>query len=202
LKYDSVMGVFGGEVKENDKGFTCNGKGVAIYGLRKPEEIPWGENGVEYVVESTGFFVKKDDAGAHMKGGVKRVVISAPASGDVKTMVVGVNEHEFNPAEHFVVSNASCTTNCLAPFAKVIHEKFGIECGLMTTTHAYTGDQKLVDAPHSDLRRARTAGVSMIPTKTGAASAIGLVMPEMKGRFDGLAVRVPTPNVSLVDAVM
>lgn len=202
LKYDSVMGVFGGEVAESEKGFTCNGKGVAIYGLREPDKIPWGEHGVEFVIESTGFFVKKDDAGLHMKGGAKRVVISAPATGDVKTMVMGVNEHEFNPAEHFVVSNASCTTNCLAPFAKVIHEKFGIECGLMTTTHAYTGDQRLVDAPHSDLRRARTAGVSMIPTKTGAAAAIGLVMPEMKGRFDGLAVRVPTPNVSLVDAVM
>jgi glyceraldehyde 3-phosphate dehydrogenase len=202
LKYDSVMGVFAAEVAETDKGFSCNGKEVAVYGTRVPAEIPWGSHGADFVVESTGFFVDKDSASGHIKGGAKRVIISAPAKGDVKTMVVGVNEHEYNPSEHTVVSNASCTTNCLAPFAKVIHDKFGIECGLMTTTHAYTGDQSLVDAPHSDMRRARAAAVSMIPTKTGAAAAIGLVMPDLKGRFDGLAIRVPTPNVSIVDAVM
>jgi len=202
LKYDSVMGVLSGETTETEKGFTRNGKEVAIYGSREPAQIPWGDTGVDFVIESTGFFVDLDSASGHLKGGAKRVVISAPASGDVKTMVMGVNEQEYDPAKHVVVSNASCTTNCLAPFAQVIHNKFGIECGLMTTVHSYTGDQRLLDAPHSDMRRARSAAVSMIPTKTGAAAAIGLVIPALKGRFDGLAIRVPTPNVSIVDAVM
>jgi glyceraldehyde 3-phosphate dehydrogenase len=158
--------------------------------------------GVEYVAECTGIFRDLESAQKHIDGGAKKVVISAPAKGNVKTFVMGVNEDEYDPTIHHIVSNASCTTNCLAPFAKVILDNFGIERGLMTTVHAYTGDQRLLDFPHSDLRRARAAALSMIPTKTGAAAAVSLVIPELKGKFDGLAVRVPTPNVSLVDAVM
>jgi glyceraldehyde 3-phosphate dehydrogenase len=202
LKYDSVMGRLDGETVETAKGFSRNGREVAIYGSREPAKIPWKDHGVDVVIESTGFFIDRESAGGHITGGAKRVVISAPAKGDVKTMVVGVNEDEYDPTKHFVVSNASCTTNCLAPFAKVLHEKFVILRGLMTTIHSYTGDQSLVDGPHSDLRRARGAAQSMIPTKTGAAAAIGLVLPDLLGRFDGLAIRVPTPNVSLVDAVV
>jgi len=158
--------------------------------------------GVEYVVEATGLFTDGEKARAHMDGGAKKVVISAPAKGNVKTIVMGVNEHEYDPSLHHIISNASCTTNCLAPFAKVIMDRFGIRKGLMTTIHSYTNDQRILDFPHSDLRRARAAALSMIPTKTGAAAAVSLVIPELKGKFDGLAVRVPTPNVSLVDAVM
>jgi glyceraldehyde 3-phosphate dehydrogenase len=153
-------------------------------------------------VESTGLFTDGEKASAHINGGAKKVVISAPAKGNVKTIVMGVNEHEYDPSEHHILSNASCTTNCLAPFAKIIMDRFGIRKGLMTTIHAYTNDQRILDFPHSDLRRARAAALSMIPTKTGAAAAVSLVIPELKGKFDGLAVRVPTPNVSLVDAVM
>nr|CRH07177.1 Glyceraldehyde-3-phosphate dehydrogenase (GAPDH) [Candidatus Magnetococcus massalia] len=202
LKYDSVMGTMEGEVVETEKGFSIDGKEVIVCVERDPAKLPWGEMGVDYVVESTGLFRKPETAGAHIKGGAKKVIISAPASGDISTFVMGVNEEDYDPAKDDIVSNASCTTNCLAPFAKVIQQEFGIVRGLMTTIHAYTNDQALLDMPHSDLRRARSAALSMIPTKTGAAAAIGLVMPELKGRFDGLAVRVPTPNVSIVDAVM
>ncbi|MEG3639431.1 type I glyceraldehyde-3-phosphate dehydrogenase [Magnetococcus sp. PR-3] len=202
LKYDSVMGVLNADVEANDKGVVVDGQEIAVFEERDPGNLPWGELNVDYVVESTGLFRKRETAGAHIKGGAKKVIISAPAGGDIPTFVMGVNEGDYNPASDDIVSNASCTTNCLAPMAKIIDDKFGIERGLMTTIHAYTNDQALLDMPHSDLRRARAAALSMIPTKTGAAAAIGLVMPNMKGKFDGLAVRVPTPNVSLVDAVM
>ncbi|MGB3210258.1 MAG: type I glyceraldehyde-3-phosphate dehydrogenase [Desulforhopalus sp.] len=202
LKYDSVMGRMESEVGIHNKGIVVNGKEVGVSSHRNPADIPWGDMGVDYVAECTGLFRDLETAGAHVDAGAKKVIISAPAKGDVKTFVMGVNEDEYEPLKHHVVSNASCTTNCLAPFAKVIMDNFGIERGLMTTVHAYTGDQRLLDFPHSDLRRARAAALSMIPTRTGAASAVSLVIPELKGRFDGLAVRVPTPTVSLVDAVM
>ncbi len=202
LKYDSVMGRYGGEAESTDSGITVNGKHITVTGHRSPVDIPWSELGVQYVAECTGLFRDLDSASAHIDAGAEKVIISAPAKGDVKTFVMGVNEDEYEPTSHHIVSNASCTTNCLAPFAKVIFENFGIKSGLMTTIHAYTGDQRLLDFPHSDLRRARAAALSMIPTKTGAAAAVSLVLPELKGKFDGLAVRVPTPNVSLVDAVM
>ncbi len=202
LKYDSIMGVYEKNVHVSAKGLTVDGKEVMISTHRNPADIPWGDMGVDYVVESTGLFTDSEKAGAHMDGGAKKVVISAPAKGNVKTIVMGVNEHEYDPSLHHIISNASCTTNCLAPFAKVIMDRFGIRKGLMTTVHSYTNDQRILDFPHSDLRRARAAALSMIPTKTGAAAAVSLVIPELKGKFDGLAVRVPTPNVSLVDAVM
>ncbi len=202
LKYDSVMGVYARDVQSNDKGIVVDGRLVVVSNHRNPVEIPWGEMGVEYVAECTGKFVDAESAQGHIDAGAAKVIISAPAKGNVKTFVMGVNEDEYDPMVHHVVSNASCTTNCLAPFAKVILDKFGIKRGLMTTVHAYTGDQRLLDFPHSDLRRARAAALSMIPTKTGAAAAVSLVIPELKGKFDGLAVRVPTPTVSLVDAVM
>lgn len=202
LKYDSVMGVYDTEISSDDKSITVDGRHVEIFSHRNPADIPWGNLGVDYVIESTGFFTNAETAGAHLDAGAKKVVISAPAKGNIKTIVMGVNEDEYNAAEHHIVSNASCTTNCLAPVAKVIMDRFGIRKGLMTTIHAYTNDQSLLDYPHSDLRRARAAAVSMIPTKTGAAAAVSLVIPELKGKFDGLAVRVPTPNVSLVDVVM
>jgi len=202
LKYDSVMGIYPAEVEPNDKGVTVNGRQVEIYNHRNPADIPWGSLGVDYVVESTGLFTHSDKAHAHLDAGAKKVVISAPAKGEVKTIVMGVNEDDYDPVEDHIVSNASCTTNCLAPVAKVILDRFGIKKGLMTTVHAYTNDQRILDFPHSDLRRARAAALSMIPTKTGAAAAVALVLPDLKGKFDGLAVRVPTPNVSLVDVVM
>ena len=202
LKYDSIMGVYEKNVHVSAKGLTVDGKEVMITTHRNPADIPWGDMGVDYVVESTGLFTDSEKAGAHMDGGAKKVVISAPAKGNVKTIVMGVNEHEYDPSLHHIISNASCTTNCLAPFAKVIMDRFGIRKGLMTTVHSYTNDQRILDFPHGDLRRARAAALSMIPTKTGAAAAVSLVIPELKGKFDGLAVRVPTPNVSLVDAVM
>jgi len=202
LKYDSVMGVYDRQVESTETGIKVDGRDINIYNHRNPADIPWGDIGVEYVIESTGFFTNDETAGAHLEAGAKKVVISAPAKGNVKTIVMGVNDDEYDPLEHNIVSNASCTTNCLAPFAKVILDKFGIVKGLMTTVHAYTNDQSILDYPHSDLRRARAAALSMIPTKTGAAAAVSLVLPELKGKFDGLAVRVPTPNVSLVDAVM
>lgn len=202
LKYDSVMGTFDKDVKGDDKGITVDGSQITVSAHRSPADIPWGALGVDYVAECTGLFVDGSSAQAHIDAGAKKVIISAPAKGDVKTFVMGVNEEEYDPTTHHVVSNASCTTNCLAPVARVILDNFGIRRGLMTTVHAYTGDQRLLDFPHSDLRRARAAGLSMIPTKTGAAAAVALVIPELKGKFDGLAVRVPTPNVSLVDAVM
>ncbi len=202
LKYDSVMGIFKKEITSDEDGITVDGKRIAVSSHRNPADIPWGEWGVDYVAECTGIFRDADSAQAHIDAGADKVVISAPAKGNVKTFVMGVNEDEYDATVHHIVSNASCTTNCLAPFAKVIMDNFGIERGLMTTVHAYTGDQRLLDFPHSDLRRARAAALSMIPTKTGAAAAVSLVIPELKGKFDGLAVRVPTPTVSLVDAVM
>jgi glyceraldehyde 3-phosphate dehydrogenase len=202
LKYDSVMGVYDKEVESNERGIVVDGREIQVSSLRNPADIPWEEFGVEYVAECTGIFRDLESAQSHIDAGAGKVIISAPAKGNVKTFVMGVNEDEYDPAIHHIVSNASCTTNCLAPFAKVILDKFGIKRGLMTTVHAYTGDQRLLDFPHSDFRRARAAALSMIPTKTGAAAAVSLVIPELKGKFDGLAVRVPTPTVSLVDAVM
>jgi glyceraldehyde 3-phosphate dehydrogenase len=202
LKYDSVMGVYDKSVEADERGIKVDGRHIEVFSHREPADIPWSELGVEYVIESTGRFTDKDKAHAHIDAGAQKVVISAPAKGDIKTIVMGVNEDEYDPTEHHVVSNASCTTNCLAPMVRVILDNFGIKHGLMNTIHAYTNDQKILDFPHSDLRRARAAALSMIPTKTGAAAALSLVIPELKGKFDGLSVRVPTPNVSLVDAVM
>jgi len=202
LKYDSVMGVFDKQVEADESGIIVDGRHIEIFNHREPADIPWSDLGVEYVIESTGRFTDKDKAQAHIEAGAKKVVISAPAKGDIKTIVMGVNEDEYNPTEHHVVSNASCTTNCLAPMVRVLLDRFGIKHGLMNTIHAYTNDQRILDFPHNDLRRARAAALSMIPTKTGAAAALSLVIPELKGKFDGLSVRVPTPNVSLVDAVM
>jgi len=202
LKYDSVMGVYEKSVAAAEDGIVVNDRPVAIFNHRSPADIPWGDLGVDYVVESTGLFTDGEKASLHLEAGAKKVVISAPARGQVKTIVMGVNEDEYDPAGDHIVSNASCTTNCLAPVAKVILDRFGIKTGLMTTVHAYTNDQSILDFPHGDLRRARAAALSMIPTKTGAAAAVSLVIPELKGKFDGLAVRVPTPNVSLVDVVM
>jgi len=202
LKYDSIMGVYDRQVTADEKGIVVDGRPIDIFNHRDPSDIPWGDLGVEYVIESTGRFTDKDKAQAHIEAGAQKVVISAPAKGDIKTIVMGVNEDEYDPTEHHVVSNASCTTNCLAPMVRVILDRFGIRHGLMNTIHAYTNDQRILDFPHNDLRRARAAALSMIPTKTGAATALSLVIPELKGKFDGLSVRVPTPNVSLVDAVM
>ena len=202
LKYDSVMGTFAGDVQATDDGIVVNGRLIPLTSHRQPADIPWSDYGAEYVLECTGFFRDLDSAKAHIDAGAAKVIISAPAKGGVKTIVMGVNEDEYDPTEHHVLSNASCTTNCLAPVAQVILDTFGIRRGLMTTIHAYTGDQRLLDFPHSDLRRARAAAMSMIPTKTGAAAAVALVIPELKNKFDGLSVRVPTPDVSLVDVVM
>ena len=202
LKYDSIMGVYEAEVEALEKGIKVNGITIPVTSHRQPADIPWAAYGTEYVLECTGFFRDMEGAKAHIDAGAAKVIISAPAKGGVKTLVMGVNEDEYDPTEHHVVSNASCTTNCLAPVAQVILDNFGIRRGLMTTVHAYTGDQRLLDYPHNDLRRARAAAMSMIPTKTGAAAAVALVIPELKNKFDGLAVRVPTPDVSLVDAVM
>ena len=202
LKYDSIMGTFASEVKATERGVAVDGREIPVTSHRNPADIPWSSLGAEYVLECTGFFRDADSAKAHIDAGAAKVIISAPAKGDVKTIVMGVNEDAYDPTVHHVVSNASCTTNCLAPVAQVILNRFGIVQGLMTTIHAYTGDQQIMDYPHSDLRRARAAGLSMIPTKTGAAAAVALVIPELKNKFDGLAVRVPTPNVSLVDVVI
>ncbi len=202
LKYDSVMGVYDKEVGFDADGIIVDGKHIAVSAQRNPADINWKEKDAEYIAECTGIFCDAESAQAHIDAGASKVVISAPAKGNIKTFVMGVNEDEYDATTHHIVSNASCTTNCLAPFAKVILDNFGIKRGLMTTIHAYTGDQRLLDFPHSDPRRARAAALSMIPTKTGAAAAVSLVIPELKGKFDGLAVRVPTPTVSIVDAVM
>ena len=202
IKYDSIMGVYDAEVGTYENGITVDGRKITVSAHRSPADIPWGELGAEYVLECTGLFCDQESAKGHIDAGAAKVIISAPAKGNVKTIVMGVNEDEYDPTSHHVVSNASCTTNCLAPVAQVILNNFGIKRGLMTTIHAYTGDQRLLDFPHSDLRRARSAAMSMIPTNTGAAAAVALVIPELKNKFDGLAVRVPTPNVSLVDVVM
>ena len=199
LKYDSIMGRFNGEVSYDDEGIIVDGKHIKVLAQRDPADLPWGELGVEVVVESTGFFTDGEKAAAHIAAGAKKVVISAPAKNVDGTFVMGVNDGDYDPATMNIISNASCTTNCLAPLAKVLHENFGIERGIMTTIHSYTGDQRVLDAPHSDLRRARAAALNMIPTKTGAAQAVALVLPELKGKFDGLAVRVPTPTGSLTD---
>ena len=199
LKYDSIMGRFNGEVSYDDEGIIVDGKHIKVLAQRDPADLPWGELGVEVVVESTGFFTDGENAAAHIAAGAKKVVISAPAKNVDGTFVMGVNDGDYDPATMNIISNASCTTNCLAPLAKVLHENFGIERGIMTTIHSYTGDQRVLDAPHSDLRRARAAALNMIPTKTGAAQAVALVLPELKGKFDGLAVRVPTPTGSLTD---
>ena len=198
LKYDSILGRFDGEVSFTEDSLIVNGKEIKVLAQRNPADLPWGELGVEVVVESTGFFTDGEKAKAHIEAGAKKVVISAPAKNVDGTFVMGVNDGDYtNDLNN--VSNASCTTNCLAPLAKVLHENFGIERGIMTTIHSYTGDQRILDAPHKDLRRARAAALNMIPTKTGAAQAVALVLPELKGRFDGLAVRVPTPTGSLTD---
>ena len=199
LKYDSITGRFNGEVSYDDEGIVVNGKHIKVLAQRNPADLPWGELGVEVVVESTGFFTDGEKAKAHLDAGAKKVVISAPAKNVDGTFVMGVNEDKYDGATMNIVSNASCTTNCLAPLAKVLEENFGIERGIMTTIHSYTGDQRVLDAPHSDLRRARAAALNMIPTKTGAAQAVALVLPALEGKFDGLAVRVPTPTGSLTD---
>ena len=199
LKYDSIMGRFNGEVSYDDEGIIVDGKHIKVLAQRDPADLPWGELGVEVVVESTGVFTDGEKAAAHIAAGAKKVVISAPAKNVDGTFVMGVNDGDYDPATMNIISNASCTTNCLAPLAKVLHGDFGIERGIMTTIHSYTGDQRVLDAPHSDLRRARAAALNMIPTKTGAAQAVALVLPELKGKFDGLAVRVPTPTGSLTD---
>ncbi len=202
LKYDSVMGQFDAEVKWDEDGFLVNGKQIHCTAIREPSKIPWGDFGVEYVIEATGRFRDAALAQGHIEAGGQKVIISAPAKGEDITIVMGVNEDDYDPVNHNIISNASCTTNCLAPVAKVIMDRFGIVSGLVTTVHAYTNDQRLLDFPHNDLRRARAAAVNMIPTKTGAAAAVSKVIPELQGKFDGLAVRVPTPDVSLVDLVV
>ena len=199
LKYDSILGNLDADISATEGGISVNGDEFKVFSERDPSKIDWESVGAEVVVESTGLFTKREDAARHLRGPVKKVIISAPAKGEDITIVLGVNEGEYDPATHHVISNASCTTNCLAPFTKVLHESFGIVNGQMTTIHSYTNDQKILDLPHKDLRRARAAALSMIPTTTGAAKAIGLVMPALKGKIDGYAMRVPTPNVSVVD---
>jgi glyceraldehyde 3-phosphate dehydrogenase len=199
LKYDSNYGKFDGKVEAVEGGIMVDGKLLKVLAERDPANLPWGDLGVNIVIESTGLFTDAPKAGAHLKAGAKKVIISAPAKGEDLTIVLGVNENMYDPAKHHIVSNASCTTNCLAPAAKVVHDNFKIQKGLMTTIHAYTNDQKILDLPHKDLRRARAAAMSIIPTTTGAAKAVALVIPELKGKFDGYALRVPTSTVSLVD---
>lgn len=201
LKYDSLYGKFNGTVEAKADSIVVDGKEIKIYAERDPKNLPWKEIGAEIVIESTGFFTDAEKAKAHIEAGSKKVLISAPAKNEDITIVLGVNEDKYDSQKHNIISNASCTTNCLAPFAKVLQEEFGIVSGLMTTIHSYTNDQKILDAPHSDLRRARAAAESMIPTSTGAAKAVALVLPELKGKLNGMAVRVPTPTVSITDLV-
>ncbi len=202
LKYDSVHGTLDINVSAKGDTIDVGGNAVTIRSVKDPEKIDWKALGVDIVAESTGLFTKREDAAKHLTGGARKVIISAPATNPDITIVMGVNSHRYDPGQHHIVSNASCTTNCLAPVAKVLHEHFKIKHGLMTTVHSYTGDQRLLDFPHKDLRRARSAALSMVPTTTGAAKAVGLVLPELAGKLNGLAVRVPTPNVSLVDLVV
>src|SRR6187397_1615866 len=202
LKYDSVLGNLHHQISASGNGITVEADELRVFSERDPALIPWESVGAEIVIESTGIFTKAADAKKHLRGSVKKVIISAPAKDEDITIVLGVNENKYDPASHHIISNASCTTNCLAPVAKVVHEKFGIRSAQMTTIHSYTNDQQLLDLPHKDLRRARAAALSMIPTSTGAAKAVALVLPELKGKFDGISVRVPTPNVSLVDVVI
>ncbi|HHT62653.1 MAG: ArsJ-associated glyceraldehyde-3-phosphate dehydrogenase [Bacillota bacterium] len=202
LKYDSVHGTLNGEVKAEGDNIIVNGKAVKVLAETDPQNLPWGDLGVDVVVESTGRFTDATKAAAHIKGGAKKVIISAPAKNEDITIVLGVNENKYDPKAHHIISNASCTTNCLAPVAKVLQENFKIKRGLMTTVHAFTNDQRILDQAHKDLRRARSAGMSIIPTTTGAAKAVALVLPELKGKLNGFAMRVPTPNVSVVDLVV
>jgi glyceraldehyde 3-phosphate dehydrogenase len=199
LKYDSVHGTIPNAISHSDKGIVIDGREMRVFSSPDPNDIPWSDLGVEIVVESSGRFTSKEKASRHLKKSVEHVIISAPSKDADVTICIGVNEDVFDPAKHTIISNASCTTNCLAPVAKVLHEKFVIEMGIMTTIHSYTNDQEILDLPHKDIRRGRAAALSMIPTTTGAAKAVGLVLPELKGKFDGISVRVPTPNVSLVD---
>ncbi len=200
LKYDSVYGILDADVQSDEQGFLINGERVAVFSEREPANIPWKDAGVDVVIEATGLFRKRDTASGHFSAGAERVIISAPGEADL-VVVLGVNEHLYDPDDHYLISNASCTTNALALPVKVLHENFGLKRGLMNTTHAYTNDQQLLDFPHSDLRRARAAALSLIPTTTGAARTVGEVIPELKGKIDGFAIRVPTPTVSLVDFV-
>lgn len=201
LKYDSVHGIWDAGVKAVDGALEVNGKQVKVLAERDPTKLPWGDLGVDIVVESTGLFTDANKAKAHLEAGAKKVIISAPGKNEDITIVLGVNEDKYDPSKHHIISNASCTTNCLAPVAKVLNDSFGIVKGLMTTVHAYTNDQRILDQAHKDLRRARAAGMSIIPTTTGAARAVALVLPELKGKLNGFAMRVPTPNVSVVDLV-
>lgn len=201
FKYDSVFGIFDGKVEHTDNSIIVNGKEIKIFAEKNPASLPWKAENIDIVVESTGAFRDREKLMPHINAGAKKVIITAPAKGEDITIVLGVNEDKYDPAKHHIISNASCTTNCLAPVAKVLNDAFGIEKGVMTTVHAYTNDQRLLDLPHSDPRRARAAALSMIPTTTGAAKAVSLVLPELKGKLDGLAIRVPTPTVSVVDFV-
>jgi glyceraldehyde 3-phosphate dehydrogenase len=202
LKYDTILGRLNGEVTHTADSITVNGKTLKVLAERDPANIPWGELGVDIVIESTGIFTKREDAAKHLAGGAKKVLISAPASNEDITVVMGVNHETYDPAQHHVISNASCTTNCVAPMAKVLDENFGIVKGLMTTIHAYTNDQRILDFPHKDLRRARAAAENIIPTTTGAAKATSLVLPQLKGKLDGIAMRVPVPTGSVTDLVV
>src|SRR5688572_22502564 len=199
LKYDSVLGNLSADVKASSDGITVDGDEFKVLSIKDPAQLPWKELGVDVVFESTGLFTSRDGAAKHLAAGARKVIVTAPAKGPDITLVLGVNDDKYDPATHHIISNASCTTNCLAPLAKVIHERFGIRKGWMTTIHSYTNDQQLLDLPHKDLRRARAAALSMIPTTTGAALAVGEVLPELKGKLDGFSIRVPTPNVSLID---
>ncbi len=201
LKYDSTYGRFPGEVEATPEALIVNGHNIKVISQRDPAQIPWGDLGVQLVIESTGFFTNAEKAAAHLRGGAKKVIISAPAKGEDLTIVLGVNDNMYDPTKHNIISNASCTTNCLAPTAKVLNDSFGIEYGLMNTIHSYTNDQRILDQVHTDLRRARAAGANIIPTTSGAAIALSLVIPELKGRFDGMSLRVPTVTVSVVDFV-
>ena len=201
LKYDSVLGNLDGDIRATENSIIVNGDEFRVFSERDPGKIDWASVGAEIVIESTGLFTSRENAAKHLHDSVKKVIISAPAKNEDITVVLGVNDDKYNPKEHHIISNASCTTNCLAPPAKVLHENFKIKRGLMTTVHSYTNDQNLLDLPHKDLRRARAAALSIIPTSTGAAKAIGLVLPDLKGKLDGIALRVPTPNVSVVDLV-
>ncbi|HHN65082.1 MAG TPA: type I glyceraldehyde-3-phosphate dehydrogenase [Nitrospirae bacterium] len=201
LKYDSVHGIFSADVQAADDSIVVNGRTIKVTAIKDPAELPWKELGVDFVIESTGVFRDKASASKHLEAGASWVIITAPAKEPDITVCIGVNEDRIDPSSHRIISNASCTTNCLAPVAKVLNDSFGIVRGLMTTIHSYTNDQRILDLPHKDLRRARAAAMNMIPTTTGAAKAVGLVLPELKGRLDGMAIRVPTPNVSVVDLV-
>ena len=202
LQYDSVHGRLDAKIVAGDDAIEVNGRPIAYTAIRDPADLRWGDFGVDVVMECTGFFLDRASAGKHLASGARKVILSAPATDPDITIVIGVNDSLYDPNEHRIISNASCTTNCLAPVAKVLSENFGVRNGLMTTIHSYTGDQRLLDFPHKDLRRARAAALSMVPTTTGAAKAVGLVLPELKGKLNGLAIRIPTPNVSLVDLVV